>query len=153
MKIATIFAASTALLSGCALMAPSLPTKWVNPGITDKDEYAYRLSRDASTCRNVANAYAPGPVSYIPVPDSGSRSYDVSGTVNGQYVTGTLTPRGGGGGFASGFAKGANIGTAMRAGRDRDRQLTAYVECMGQLGWVDGNAPPAVNAPASAQIQ
>lgn len=136
MKKTALYVTATAILSGCAA---TMPTKWVNPSITDRDIYAARLREDAKTCRDVSSAYAPGGVAYIPT-SSGS-SYDVSGTVNGERFRGTVRPYGGG--FAGGAATGANLGAAMRARIERDKQINAYVECMGQLGWVDGNAAPA----------
>lgn len=117
-------------LAGCA------SNVYYNPYIDSDSQRAMQLEIDDGYCTSVS-------VGAVPMPevrhyDSGARTYTFNASL---YQPGMPTSSVSGYGsvspssvdsFSSGFANGAAIGGAIRAGMDRDK---VYNGCMTSLGW------------------
>lgn len=124
------------LLFACSAMSGCASNVYYNPYIDNDSQRAMQLEIDDGYCTSVS-------VGAVPMPevrhyDSGARTYTFNASL---YQPGMPTSSVSGYGsvspssvdsFSSGFANGAAIGGAIRAGMDRDK---VYNGCMTSLGW------------------
>lgn len=127
------------VLSGCASTA-----KWQHP--QRAGEGFDGMTMALADCESYAAGRTPMPQlqGYMPVP--APSSYNTTGTITtyGGYSTfqGRTTASGG---FASGYAQGANMGAsianayALGAAKRREEELTHA--CMRTTGWIDTSTP------------
>lgn len=115
---------------------------WQNPHIANEEAKRAQLRLDAANCSQVAAGSIPIPPIRVYQPNyDGPYSFD--GTIE-TYVSGVGTVRSDYSGtvrstpnaaesFATGFASGAEIGSAMVASSQRNSMMDS---CMAQLGWI-----------------
>lgn len=127
------------VLSGCASTA-----LWQHPQRAGDGHDGATMA--LAECQSYAAGRTPMPKlqAYMPVP--APTTYNTTGTITNYGSTstfqGTTTASGG---FATGYANGANMGAnfanayAMGSARKREEQLTAA--CMRTQGWIDTSSP------------
>lgn len=125
--------------SGCA---STVPSKWYNSQIKDSSQRMRQQGEDTHVCLGVAQGMAPMPSARTYVPPPPEQAYNFRGQIttygaNGietSTVRGRATPAPS---FASGFASGYNVGSAMAEDVRWGKVTEAYVLCMKTLGWTD----------------